>query len=82
MRQRQRLQKKLFFQFSPACDGRGSIGAGKDSHHSDHDNAYERMFDINRGARVFQFVKVVNDILNAKALDLCHESWGTAPGSR
>src|SRR5216684_1846657 len=72
MRQRQRLKKKFFFEFGPACDGCGSIGASEDCHHSDNDDADERMFDIDAGAWILQFVKVVDDVSNVHAFDLCH----------
>ena len=58
MRQRQRSKKKVLFEFGPACDRRGAVGTGEDCHHRDNDDAHERMFDINRAAWVFQFVKV------------------------
>src|SRR5258705_12060430 len=78
MRQRQRLHKKFFFDFGPACDSRRSIGAREDSHHRNHDNTHKRMLDIDGGSRVLQFVKVIDNVLNADTFDSRHEP---TPGS-
>ena len=52
MRQRQRLNQKLGFEFGPFGNGGRPIGAGQDSHHGNDDDAHQRMFDIDVGTRI------------------------------
>ena len=46
------------------------MGAGENTHHRNDDDTNQRVFDINTGAWILQFVKIINNILNAGALTL------------
>ena len=57
------------------------MGAGENTHHRNDDDTNQRVFDINTGAWIFQFVKIINNIFDADTLNGCHDAYSKNLGN-
>src|SRR5262249_14345785 len=57
--------QERFFHLRPSCNRGGPARAGQNGHQGDDDDARQRVPQVDRRARVFQFVKIADDLVQA-----------------